>query len=349
MIQQRQRRAASLLLAALGLAGLAWLGGGDAPSPGSAPAQAGVPEWAAGTRPYLTPISTLKSDPGALVDRAATGPIEALLERWASSSHRGSTPDGALRFDDTGRLHADAGLRARFDYALTLLGEFTLSEIRQLLAHWIAGAQGEDAADQALALFDRYLALKQAEAEAIGSHDPAHRLSWLAALRRQHFGDAAEAMFGDEEDYLRYTLQRLAVLGDSQLGAAQQGVELAALHAGRDPAQREAEALAQMPALLAEHAAQLNDLGADATRRFSEREALFGAAAAQRLAELDAAEADWARRLQAARGAWARLLGDPRLDEAARQRALGALLAAQFSAPEQRRVRALLGLPNGGG
>ncbi len=346
MSKRRRSAAAGLVLAAALIAGLVWQL--QTPATEAGPVTLGDPEVAA--------LEALHERDGAA--RLRSGPSAAdpvlpnrsLQQRWAVSSLRGSEPDGALSFDALGRLQADAGLRQLFDYALTLLGEFSLDEIRALLGHWIAERHGAAVADEALAWFSRYLALKQAEATLGGIEDAAERLAQLAALRREHLGAAAEAMFGGEEAYLAHTLERLALLRDPQLDEAARLDALAALDAARDPAERGAEALAQSPALLAQHESQMQTLQADPARRFAERSALWGEEAAQRLAALDAAEADWKRRLADFEQARARLLADTTLDHATREQALTLLLQGRFNEAEQRRVAALqrLALQGGG-
>ncbi|MCK7594219.1 lipase secretion chaperone [Pseudomarimonas salicorniae] len=274
--------------------------------------------------------------------------IEALLERLADSSMRGSDLDGEIRLDAIGRVRLDAGLRRVFDHALTLLGEFTLTEIRALLAHWVSERHGVAVSEDVLALFERYLALKHAEGQLGDIADPAERLAQLSALRRAHFGADAEALFGSEEAYLAHTLERLALLRDPGLDESARLEALAALEAGRDPGERRAQSLAETPTLLSEHESQLQALQADATQRFAERSALWGEAAAERLAALDAAEAEWARRLDDYRSERARLMADPTLDETTRRQALEAMLASRFSEAERRRVVALSGLPGSG-
>ena len=277
--------------------------------------------------------------------------VAGLLERWQHSSLRGSEFDGELGFDEFGRLQADAGLRRLFDYLLTLQGEFTLDEIRALLAHRVLAEHGAGIADELTALFDRYLALKQAEATVAGIEDPAERLARLAELRRQWFGAAAEAMFGDEEAHTAYTLARLALLHDRSLDPGQRAEALEALQQQRDPSRRAGESLALTPSLLAEHEALLQTQQLDPAQRAAERSALWGEAAAQRLAELDAAEADWQARLAAYASARERLMADVSLDAARREMLLRELLVQGFSEAEQRRVaslQAIGALPPGG-
>lgn len=333
--------AAGVLLVAVLIAGIGWQLRSPTPAPDLVPSPIASP---------ATPEPTRARDaaPRGQPDEADPAQLEALQARLAHSSLRGSEPDGELSFDALGRVQADAGLRRLFDHALSLLGEFSLDEIRLLLGHWIAQQHGDTAARESLALFDRYLALKRAEEGLAATADLQQRLQHLASLRRDFFGEQAEAMFGSEEAYTAHTLERLALLRDTQLDEHSRSAALAELEAERDPGERRAEALAQSPAMLAEHESQLQALQADPEQRFAERSALWGEDAAQRLAELDVAEAEWARRLTDFRRDHARLLRNPALSEAQRNQALDSLLASRFSEAERRRVIALINMPGSG-
>jgi lipase chaperone LimK len=109
-------------------------------------------------------------------------------------SLEGTEVDGAFTRVD-GRLVLDAPARRALDYFLTASGEEPDETIRARVAGF-ARDQGVDP-DDALALFDRYLAYRADGAERF-SHplapglDPA---SALRALQRDHFGDDAPAFF----------------------------------------------------------------------------------------------------------------------------------------------------------
>lgn len=350
------RARVAALAALIAAAAIAWLGtagrplhapggdtGGMASAPKTSPEPASV-QQASGSA-SMPQGTSAASGPSA----AAEPEEEALLARWRGSSLGGSEVDGVITLDAEGRPLPDAGLRRRFDYALALLGEFSLGEIRALVGHWARQAHGDAVAAEVLRLFDRYLALKQAESRIDPGLDPALRLERLARLRRDHFGAAAEAMFGEEEALARETLARLARGTDPDAGAsARSGAEDTAPLAPAEPPPR---TLARTPALLAEHEALLAATGADPERRHAERTRIWGEEAAQRLAELDQAEADWQARLRRFAEARARLLADPGLAPHERDAELERLLAAGFSEAEQRRLRSLLrigALPGGG-
>ena len=311
--------------------------GAPAPSPAAAPGTAAAPSTA-------PPAATIWPTPAAAVPPehpVPATPLAPLLERWQASSQRGSAIDGELSFDDDGRLHVDLGLRRLFDYALSLQGEFSLGEIRQLLHHWVATRHDGAVADAVLAQFERYLALKQDEARLAGISDLGERLAALIDLREQHFGADADALFGDDEAYAIHTLQRLTLLRDASLSAEARAAALAELDARRPQAERAAERDSLSAVLAAEHERQLAEQAVPPEQVQEERAALWGADAAERLAALDAERAAWDARLADYAAARQRVLGDPRLNAAGREAALAALRQRGFSDAEQRRIASL--------
>lgn len=349
MTKRLALRGSALLAVAL-LAGLLWKGWSEAPRPlpATAPADSSAAApWVDGDAGSARKRASQPFPDATSTADAAT----ALLERWQRSSLRGSEVDGELGLDRLGRLRADAGLRRLFDHALSLQGEFSLAEIRSLIGHWVEARHGGSVRDEAVALFDRYLALKRAESELDGIRDPADRLARLIELRRAHIGADADAMFGAEETYTAHTLARLALLREPGRDDQDRARALAELDARRPAAQREAEALALSPTLLAEHESLLDAENLDPAQREAERRALWGEDAARRLAELDEAEADWQARLNGYAAARQRILGDPHLAAADREAALQDLLRQRFSESERRRVASLQAigmLPRGG-
>lgn len=262
-----------------------------------------------------------------------------VVEAGQAPSLQGAALDGRLRQDETGRLVEDRELRRLFDHLLAGQGEVGLAALRERLRAHALEVGGEALARQALDAFERYLDYLRSEAELdpAGIADLGRRLDALAALRRRLLGeDLAEAFFGEEERYARDALARMA--GDEGLVDAP---EAERWRAERSAATEHQRALEQTE--------QFEHLDLPPAQRHAERAALYGEAAADRLAALDAERAAWQQRLDDWRSARERIGSNPRLDTAARERALQAELDARFDPAEQRRVRALDELPPGGG
>lgn len=317
----------------------------DDPGPARGPAPmelappAAAPESGRATRasPPATPPATASPITRGL-DPAT---IAQLRRRLAASSLRGASADGEVRFDAGGALVLDQALVRRFEHYLSLLGEFSADEIRELLQAQLREEHGHEAADRVMAAFDRYLGLRQAIAETELAPDLGQRLEHLRRLRRQWFGDDAQAMFGVEEAELAHRLARSELLREPDLAPDARAARLAALEATRGPVQREAQREATVVLLANEQTRQFEQLGIDADTRAEERRALWGEAAAQRLAVLDQARASWELRVAEYTRERERLRADPRLDAAARARQLAHLRERRFDAQERQRIEAL--------
>lgn len=279
----------------------------------------------------------------AAIPMPAAGPAtsSSLLERWRHSSQRGSEVDGTLSFDANGQLRVDADLRRLLDYALTLQGEFSIDEIRALLLHWVTERHGDSRAALVAEQFERYLALKQAEAGLAGIVDLDQRLAALIALREQHFGADADAMFGDDEAYAAHTLQRLAIQRDASLSDQERASALHELDSTRSRQAREADRTSMSAVTAAEQERQAAAGLLSAEQLHRERTALWGQEAAGRLATLDAERAAWDTRIASYSAARDRLAADASLSPAARQDAIASLLQQRFNANERRRIASL--------
>ncbi len=284
-----------------------------------------------GTAASATPTITALLPSAVERDAAA---LARLHERLARSSLRGSEVDGELHFDAAGHLIVDRDLRRRFDHFLSLAGEFSLAEIRSLVADSVRTDAGDVAANEALALFDRYLGLLRAIDATRFPADPLARAAAIHALRVQHLGaDAAAAMFGADEAALDLALARRDVQGASDIDVMQRAQWLDELDQDRPANERATLDDSQVMTLGETQTAELDARNADAATRHAERAAIWGEDAADRLAQLDAERAEWNARvshyLEARRG----FVTDPA--------ALDAWLRANFSEAERRRLAAL--------
>lgn len=258
--------------------------------------------------------------------RRAVGQPSAPAEetRPLAPSLRDTEVDGAMRTGPGGGLIEDRGLRRLFDYLLAAASETPIEALRARLESMALEQGGSTLASQVLAAFDRYVAYLRA-ASALNSAGHVDRRSQLAALidlRRRMLGSVtADAYFGEEERYA------LALLDED--------VPLDPQHAAwRTQATEHQRAL--------EQTAQFDHMGLDASQRWAEREALYGAEAADRLASLDAEQRAWDARFDRFRDLRANVLANASLDAAARSQAIEQLLLEHFSEPERRRVRALM-------
>lgn len=277
--------------------------------------------------------------------------LTELRARFDQSGQRGSTPDGALHLDAAGRVIADADLRRLFEWYLALTGEFSLPDIRSLFAADLRETHGDTAAADALALFDRYLGLRNATVRIDGRLDSRAYLDALIALRRQWFGADADAMFGAEETAQADSLDRLAILMNPTLDSAERAARLAEIEARQPIDELEARTQFTDAELASEQTQQLDAIDAAPATRHAERADLFGDDAATRLAALDAERAAWQQRIDDYIRARDALRNDTALDPASRATQLATLRERSFAEHERRRIDALdaIGaLPPGG-
>jgi lipase chaperone LimK len=179
-------------------------------------------------------------------------------------------------------------------------------------------------------------------ARGLGADDtkgPAERLAALRSLRRTHFGDAADKLFGAEEREAEAAIARAAVAGEKGLSAADRSDRLAEVDERLPAAERQARAAATSVIQLREDEAALRAAGADEDEIHRFRAGTLGEDAAVRLEDLDRQRAAWKQRVEAFRRE-----RDQRCGEGAAGSACEAgLLEASFDAREQIRVRVILG------
>lgn len=293
-------------------------------------------------------VEALSSDSIGTGNKA---PDSAWKSELSQTSLRDADIDGALHFGPDGRLRPDADLLRRFDFFLALSGERSDADIRRLLLASIADQYGPVAAAEAAAWFDRYLGLRAELAAQLGEADLTRDLAAIERAQRRWFGDHAEAMFAAENDYRAIAAERMRLQRDTQLSEADRAALEAELDARLPEAVRDDLQQSANVELAHGQTRQFEQQGLSEAQRRSEREALFGADAAQRLAELDRQRATWDQRVadyvrqrdQLQTRAWR--------DASQQQAALANLRNSLFSGPDLRRVESLEAvgqLPPGG-
>lgn len=297
-------------------------------------------------RPLLLSAPVVSSGAGSKLadpegESAAAAHASAAAAR---DSLRDTGVDGAATLDALGRPRADRALRRLFDYFLARSGEQAPEAIRSALALHLHAQLPPPALATVLAWYDAYVALEHdsvALAQAVGGAEAAFER--VRALRRERLGEElAQAFYAqDEADYdlARQRGQlRGVLLAERGPDAAERARLLAELEreAAAEPA---LQASAQLDGAVAQNR-RFEREGTGAGERYAQREASYGAAAAQRLGELDQRRAQWQLRLRSYAAQRQRLLAEGGLDEAQRRRRLDALLAG-FDPNERRRLDAL--------
>ncbi|WP_437931738.1 lipase secretion chaperone [Sorangium sp. So ce291] len=341
------RRGTTGLLAAMALAAVisaGWLARGERqrPVPSAARSARSIGAAARPFRKGALPAVSVAPAPARLRRALSVTPVPA-----APPSLRGTEVDGAVLVDERGDLVVGPEILALFDYFLSAAGEEPASAIRARIIAAIRERAAEPAADQAIALLDRYLGYREAvsAADVEVAADPAARLAALREIRREQLGEpAATQLFGDEEREGEATIEEARILADATLSPEERDARIAEVEATLPDEVREAREAAVRPLVEQAEEQALRDAGASDEELHAHRVAAVGPEAADRLAELDRQRAAWRRRLDAfasARAALAATVADPEERRAAEE----ALLAGAFTPEERLRVRAILGLP----
>ncbi|WP_437640737.1 lipase secretion chaperone [Sorangium sp. So ce854] len=344
-MERRGKRALVAVMALAALAGAGWLASGERQRPASAARSGGAA--AISRRTAVVPALSVSPAPARLDRAQSASPVRVTPPAPpAPPSLRGADVDGAVIVDEHGDLVVGPEILALFDHFLTATGEEPAAVIRARIVAAIRERASGPAADQAIALLDRYLGYREAASAALvgPEADPAARLAALREVRRAHFGEAdAAQLFGDEELEGEAAIEQARILADAALSPDDRDARIAEVEATLPDEIREAREEAVRPLVQQAEEQALRDAGASDEELHAHRVATVGAEAAERLAELDRRRAAWQERLDAFAGARAALeatVADPE----ARREAEEALLAGAFTPEERLRVRAILGV-----
>ncbi|SDY36094.1 lipase secretion chaperone [Acinetobacter kyonggiensis] len=206
-----------------------------------------------------------------------------------------------LRLDQTNRLIVNEQTRNCFEYFITQYGEKDLKQIKTDFKTYIEQSYQEPARAQILDLWNRYMDYREKlghlQTPNIDKDDAKYYQSIFADmknLRKQLFSNyEIEGLFGTEDTYHEYTLNRMAVLDDKNLTEAQKAEKLKNL-------------FNQLPEDWKENLQQLNKLedlrklttdikarGGSAEEIHQMRTNLVGPEVTQRLETLDTERSDW--------------------------------------------------------
>lgn len=233
-------------------------------------------------------------------------------------SFAGTRPVGDWCVDTNRRLSPCSGLRDRFEYYISGLGEISASEVRSLIEDEAQRAHGHELAAQIMIVYDRYWSVRNHESRNrvdmrdVSTWMPA--LQEVQALRKQILGEAWAQAFFEEDDRLFLETYQRASLGLVPKASPHDPVPL--LEPGRDP---------------------------EAVR--SERIERYGAEAAERLAALDVQQQQFDRHVSLARAEWSRLQTQSHLSDQHKQEQLRQFIAEHFDSVNQRRAMILAKLP----
>lgn len=261
---------------------------------------------------------------------------------WMSHSQQDTEVNCQLRLDNANRLIVNEQTRNCFEYFITQYGEKNIQQIKHDFKAYIQQNYKVPALTQILDLWDRYMNYRQKlgnlQAPNIDKEDPKYYQSVYAEmknLRKQLFSDyEIEGLFGTENTYHEYTLNRMTVLADKKLTEAQK-------------AQKLKDLFNQLPEDWKENLEQLNKLedlrkltadikarGGSADEIHRMRMNLVGPEATQRLEKLDVQRSDWKNKVNNYLNERDNIMKSGMSDNA-KQQAVQQLKAQHFSQPEE--------------
>ena len=171
-----------------------------------------------------------------LPDPAAA--LEAAPPSLGSTALQAAELPGRWALNSAGEIQPSADLRKRFDHLLSRLGDQNLLQLRASMQQQVTEEAGPAAAEQVVALWDRYLRLLlwpwKTEVELDRPDTWRDALNERSRIRRDLLGPAfAEAFFGaDEREFLRWI--------ESRAPAASSALSSPLPVEAHDPASREA-------------------------------------------------------------------------------------------------------------
>lgn len=261
---------------------------------------------------------------------------------FVSPSQQDTEVNCQLRLDNANRLIVNEQTRNCFEYFITQYGEKDLKQIQHDFKTYIQQNYKEPALGQIIDLWNRYINYREKLGDLqppnIDKEDPQYYQSIFANmknLRKQLFSDyEMEGLFGTEDTYHEYTLNRMTVLADKSLTEAQKAQKLKDLF-NQLPEDWKAN-LEQLNKLedLRKLTADIKARGGSAQDIHQMRMNLVGPEATQRLEALDEQRNDWKVKVNQYLDERDSIMKSGMSDEA-KQQAVQKLRTQHFNKPQQ--------------
>ncbi|MCH7335866.1 lipase secretion chaperone [Acinetobacter sp. NIPH 2699] len=252
-----------------------------------------------------------------------------------------------LQFNASQRLIINEQTRNCFEYFISQYGERNINEIRHhfqlyLVQHFQAAQQ-----QQILALWTRYLDYRQKLAQLQVDQPTQENVDYFQSVfnamhdLKQHFFSSMEiqGLFGTEDIYQQYMLDRMKILEDAKLSEAAKAQRLQQRFDQLPQQwQENLKALSQLEDLRA-LTAQIQARHGSAQELRNMRVSRVGEAATRRLEQLDQQRSDWKQRVQHYLNERQSIL-DSNMSSSAKVQSIQKIQQQQFqSVQEQRRLQ----------
>ena len=275
------------------------------------------------------------------------GQAQALDAKFNSTSQLDTEINCKLQFNASQKLVVNELTRDCFEYFISQYGERNIDEIRQSFQRYIARGFQASEQQQILALWSRYVDYRQ-ELSKLQVQQPAQEsyqyfqtvFNAMHDLKQRFFSNPEiEGLFGTEDIYQQYTIDRMKILENTKLDAANRAKLLKQrfdqLPQDWQENLKELSKLEDLRALTAEIKAK----NGTAQELRDMRVNLVGEAATQRLEQLDVQRADWKQRVEHYLSE-RKTIADSTMSDAAKQQAIQQLKQQQFQSPqEQQRLQ----------
>lgn len=274
----------------------------------------------------------------------AEGDAARTPEAFAPSL-RGTEVDGRLNVDADGNLEVSREVRDYFDYYLATVGQRSLDEVMAHIEQQARKNLPDRAAGQAVELLHDYVDYREAEqghmqrdltAQQQENHmDTLERtFETLVDMRRQYLGQKhAAALFGTEEDYGRYALNRMNVERNPDLSDSERHERLARIESEAPPEITAVRDRTTGHVAREQRVETMREEGATDAEIKAFRAQHVGEEEAQRMAEIDAANEHWQQQYQQYAEERANIENAPGLSSEDREASIQRLRQRHFEGP----------------
>ncbi|WP_445114860.1 lipase secretion chaperone [Acinetobacter sp. WZC-1] len=282
---------------------------------------------------------------------------------FSSKSQQDTQINCQIRTDDSNRLIVNEQTRDCFEYFITQYGEKNLDQIKADFISYTKASYKDPLLSQLTDLWSRYLQYR----DGLGKMKPANGghvsaadqnnpdyyrgvFSQIKTLRKQFFSDyEIEGLFGNEDVYNDYTINRMSIINDKSLSATEKAEKLKQLFNGLP--EKWQESLQQLSKIddLNKLTAEIKARGGSPEEIRQMRTQLVGPEATQRLEKLDVQRSDWKQRVDQYLGERDNIMKSS-MSDSAKEDAVNQLRNQQFSnQQEQLRLKTFEGVHDQGG
>ena len=261
---------------------------------------------------------------------------------FVSTSQQDTEVNCQLSLDQSQHLIVNEQTRNCFEYFITQYGEKQIDQIKQDFTRYMQKGYKEPALSQIIDLWNRYIdyriQLGNLKEPNLDKQDPEYYrkvFSLMKNLRTQFFSPTEiEGLFGAENTYHEYTLDRMSIMADSSLNEVQKAQKLKELFAQLPEDWR--ENLEQLSKLedLRKLTSDIKARGGSADELRQMRMNLVGTDATARLEQLDQDRGQWKSRVNDYLMQRDQILKS-QMSESAQQQAIAQLRQQQFKNPQE--------------